>query len=227
MKSDYDELSEQGHAQAFALGEHMAAAGWEFHAIYTGPARRHRDTAARVAEAVRATGAAWPEAEVLPELDEHDAFGLVRAATALAHEAEIAAGQAALLQARTHAERSRSFQVLFEALMLRWMQGRLQPDGVETWPRFRERVLAGLSRITARGSDEGGGARVLAFSSVGPLAVLLQRALETDDVASFRTAWRLRNASLTAFVFDGSGRFTLDQFNALPHLPSPRSWTFR
>lgn len=225
MKADYDELSPQGRAQATALGEHFAAAGYHFDAVYTGPARRHRDTAALVAEAVRATGRPWPDATELPDFDEHDAFALLRAGTALAHEPEIAEGQAALLAARTPAERSRSFQRLFEALMTRWMQGRFTPDGVETWPRFRERVLAGLEHIIRGG--QAGQARALAFSSVGPLAVLLQRALHTDDAASFRTAWRLRNASLTAFVFDDRGRFSLDGFNALPHLPDPRTWTFR
>lgn len=225
MKADYDELSLQGRAQAQALGLHLAAHGWSFDAVYTGPARRQRDTAALTGEAMQAAGRPWPPATELPELDEHDAFGLLRAAAStLAHEPEIAAGQQALLASRTLVERSRAFQPLFEAVMTRWMQGRFEPEGVETWPRFRARVLAGIEVITTTGPR---GTRALAFSSVGPLAVLLQRALGTDDAASFRTAWRLRNASLTSFVFDDAGRFTLDGFNALPHLPDPTAWTLR
>jgi len=223
MKEDYDELSEHGRTQATALGTYLATHGLSFDAVYTGPARRQRDTAALAGEAVRARGHAWPEVGLLPELDEHDAFGMLKnAAATLAHEPEIALGQAALAAAGSPAERSRTFQRLFEAVMHRWMQGRFEPEGVETWPRFRTRVLAGLDRIIAAGS-----ARAVAFTSVGPLAVLLQRALHTDDAASFRTAWRIRNASLTAFVFDREGRFTLDGFNALPHLPDPETWTFR
>lgn len=223
MKADYDELSERGAEQALALGAHLAAHGWGFEAVFRGPARRHRDTARLAREAARAEGLAWPEAVELAELDEHDAFGLLRAAgSALADEPEVAAGQQALLAARSPAERSRSFQRLFEAVMTHWMGGRFEPLGIETWPSFRARVLAGLEIITAAGA-----ARVMAFSSVGPLAVLLQRALGTDDAASFRTAWRLRNVSLTTFVFDAAGRFTLDAFNALPHLPGPSTWTFR
>lgn len=226
MKADYDELSEQGRAQATALGEHLAASGYRFDAVYTGPARRHHDTAALAAEAVRAAGLPWPDAQELPLLDEHDAFGLFRVASDLKDEPELVAELEALSRTTTLAERSVAFQRVFEQLMTRWLQGRLEPEGVETWPQFRERVLAGLQHIVGRAS-EGSGSRVLAFSSVGPLAVLLQRALATDDVASFRTAWRLRNASLTSFVFDGRGRVTLDGFNALPHLPRPRTWTFR
>jgi broad specificity phosphatase PhoE len=223
MKADYDELSERGRAQATALGTHLAAQGWGFDVVYAGPARRHRDTAALAGEAVRAASRPWPETVVLPELDEHDAFGLIQAAVAaLGHEPEITAGQQALLAARSPVERSRGFQRLFEAVMARWMQGSFEPPGVETWPQFRARVLVGLEIILQ--ADRG---RAMAFSSVGPLAVLLQRALGTDDAASFRTAWRLRNASLTAFAFDGAGRFTLDAFNALPHLPNSSTWTFR
>jgi broad specificity phosphatase PhoE len=226
MKAEYDELSEHGQVQATALGTYFAAQGWGFDAVYAGPARRHRDTAALAGEAMRAADRPWPATLELPELDEHDAFALLRAAaaSALGREPEIAAGQQALLAARSPAERSGSFQRLFEAVMTRWMQGSFEPPGVETWPHFRARVLAGLDIITAAGPQR---ARAVAFSSVGPLAVLLQRALQTDDAASFRTAWRLRNASLTAFVFDGTGRFTLDAFNALPHLADPTTWTFR
>lgn len=219
----YDELSEVGRAQARALGGWLGAHGVSFDAAFTGPAHRQRDTATLAGEAVRAHGGAWPELALLPELDEHDAFGLVRAAgPRLGHEAEIAEGLRALAAAEAHAERSRSFQRLFERVMHRWLAGELEPEGVERWPQFRARVLAGLERIV-----ESGAARAIAFSSVGPLAVLLQRALGTDDAASFRTAWRLRNASLTTFVFDREGRFTLDGFNALPHLPDPSHWTFR
>lgn len=223
MKAEYDELSEPGRAQAQALGAHLATHGPMLDAIYTGPARRQRDTAALAGQVVRERGNAWPEPVFVPELDEHDAFGLLkRAASELGHEPEIAAGQAALLSATTHAERSRAFQRLFEAVMHRWLSGRFAPEGVEPWPRFRARVLAGLERITADAP-----ARAAAFTSVGPIAVLLQRALGTDDAQSFRTAWRIRNASLTTFVFDRKGRFTLDGFNALPHLPDPSTWTFR
>lgn len=223
MKADYDELSERGRAQARALGQHFADQGWRFDAVFTGPARRHRDTAALAGESMRGAGQPWPEAVEVPTLDEHDAFSLVRAATSqLADEPAVVEGQQALAAASSPAERSRGFQRLFEAVMHRWLAGHFSPEGIETWPQFRERVSAGLGVILASGAR-----RAVAFSSVGPLAVLLQRALHTDDATSFRTAWRLRNASLTAFMFDDTGRFTLDAFNALPHLPDPRRWTFR
>jgi len=223
MKADYDELSPLGQEQARMLGEHFAARGSRFDAVFSGPARRHRDTTARAGEGMTAGGKPWPAPVVLSALDEHDAFSLVKAAAAqLAEDSEVAEGHRSLLAATAPDERSRSFQRLFEAVMHRWMQGAFEPEGVESWPVFRERVLSGLDAIIASGAR-----RPVAFSSVGPVAVLLQRALGTDDAASFRTAWRLRNTGLTQFAFDRRGRFTLDGFNALPHLPEPERWTFR
>lgn len=223
MKADYDELSERGREQASVLGRFFADQGWTFDAVFAGPARRHRDTAALAGESMVQAGRDWPTAVEIAQLDEHDAFSLVRAATsALTDVPEVVEGQRALRAATSLAERSGGFQRLFEAVMHRWIAGSFEPEGIETWPEFHQRVNAGLEQILASGAR-----RAIAFSSVGPLAVLLQRALGTDDTASFRTAWRLRNASLTAFVFDGEGRFTLDRFNALPHLPDPRAWTFR
>lgn len=223
MKADYDELSDRGREQARALGEHLVAHAVEFDAVFTGPARRHHDTAALAGEVVHAADRPWPAPVEVPDLDEHDAFSLLKAAVAqLTDQPDVVEGHRALMAAVSPAERSKAFQRVFEAIMARWMEGRFEPEGVETWPQFRERVCAGLQTIVTSGAR-----RPIAFSSVGPLAVLLQRALGTDDAASFRTAWRLRNASLTTFVFDGAGRFSLDGFNALPHLPDPRRWTFR
>ncbi|MCA9649068.1 MAG: histidine phosphatase family protein [Myxococcales bacterium] len=223
MKADYDELSPRGREQATALGEHLAAQGWSFDAVFSGPARRQRDTASLTGEAVRAADQPWPELTELAALDEHDAFALIRAGVGLlAHDPEVGAANRVLLAATTPAARSGAFQRLFEALMHRWLRDELRPPGVETWPEFQTRVGAGLDAMIAAGARS-----IVAFSSVGPLAVILQRALGTSDADSFRTAWRIRNASLTTFVFDDAGRFTLDAFNALPHLPDPRTWTFR
>ncbi len=223
MKADYDELSEHGRAQARALGEYFSGREERFDAVWSGPARRHHDTAALAAEALGAGPQPWPERRELPQIDEHDAFSLVKAAgTALADDPEVAQGQRELLASRSPADRSRTFQRVFEAVMHRWMQGTFEPEGVETWPQFRDRVRAGLDAMITSGAR-----RPIAFSSVGPVAVMLQRALGTSDADSFRTAWRLRNTGLTTFVFDGQGRFTLDRYNELPHLSDPEHWTFR
>jgi broad specificity phosphatase PhoE len=224
LTSDYDRLSDIGRGQARRLGEYWSARGERFDAVFTGPALRQRDTAKLVGEVMVEGGHTWPTPEVLPELDEHDAFGLlVQAQPHLQGDAEITPLAEAFAGAAGRANRSRAFQVLFEAVMTRWLGRGLEPEGIETWPDFRTRVERGVQHII---DSAAGGARIAAFSSVGPVAVMLARALQCSDVRSFETAWRLRNASITRFVFGGD-RFTLDGYNAIGHLPAPQMQTFR
>ena len=208
----YDELSELGHRQGVRLGEFWSAAGVSFDRAFSGPAKRHIGTAAN---------AGYADAEVLPELDEHDAFTLIaQAIPALQDDPEVAE-LAQTYGTAPKAERSRTFQRLFEVVMRRWMERDFA--GVEPFAVFRDRVLAGLRRLVEASRD---GKRVVAFSSVGPVAVMLGRVLELPPERAFETGWRLRNCGITSFVH-GRGRFTLDRFNALPHLPDPKTHTFR
>ncbi len=158
-------------------------------------------------------------------LDENDDLSLVRASVgALRDDPEVGRLRREMLDVRDKDERSRRFQLLYEVVMLRWIGGEFEPRGVETWPQFRARVLSCVETMTSLCEPK---ARILAFTSVGPVAVLLQRALGSDDGTSFQLAWRLRNSALTSFVFDGRGRLSLESFNAVPHLPDPGSWTLR
>jgi broad specificity phosphatase PhoE len=119
--------------------------------------------------------------------------------------------------------RAASFQRLFAAVMRRWLASELDAPDLESWPVFRARVQRALATVIA---SAGKGDKRIVFTSVGPIAVLLQHALGLTDVRAFETAWRIRNASITTFVVRGS-EVTLDAFNALPHLPDPSDWTFR
>lgn len=228
FSTDYDVLSPRGEQQARQLGTHLATAGVGFDHVFCGPAKRQKDTASLAREAAgQVEGAvAWPEPVVVEGLDEHDAFAMLsRVVPKLEGDPEIQPLQAAIADAKDRSERSRGFQRLFEAVMARWLRGEIDAEDAEPWPDFKARVLGALDTLVAAPAPA---KRIAAFSSVGPLAVLIQRALGTEDLASFQTAWRIRNASITRFEFSArGGRLTLDGFNALPHLPDPQTWTFR
>jgi broad specificity phosphatase PhoE len=221
--ANYDRLSDLGRRQAEALGEYWGRTRIDFDAVFSGPAQRHLGTEAAVREGVHAVGIPWPEPIIVPQLDEHDGFALVtKALPLLQSHPEIGPLARQLTQARD-TDRNTAFQRVFEALMHRWLAGELEADGVEPFAAFRERVLAGLERVVAASRD---GRRVVVFSSVGPIAVMLARVLDLPPTRAFETAWRLRNAGITSFVH-GRGRFTLDGFNATPHLLDPDTVTFR
>jgi len=222
--ADYDELSPRGMTQAQMLGVHMREHGPHPDVVFSGPAKRQRETARLVGESYAHGGRAWPEMTIVQELDEHDAFGMIgKAVPRLRHDAEIDALAKGAETTEDPRERSAAFQRLFEAVMTRWLRGGIDDAGIETWNAFASRVDRALDRMV--GLDKPG-RRIIAFTSVGPLAVMLRRALGAADIDAFRTAWRTRNASVTTFVFRGK-QFTLDAFNAMPHQPDAAGWTFR
>jgi broad specificity phosphatase PhoE len=112
---------------------------------------------------------------------------------------------------------------MFEKVLMLWVAGKIEAPGVESWQAFRDRVGTGLKRIL---EGEARGRRVAAFTSVGAITVGLQLSLACDDRAAFDLGWRVRNASVTEFVFSRE-RMTMDGFNALAHLQDSQLWTFR
>ena len=60
---------------------------------------------------------------------------------------------------------------------------------------------------------------------VGVIGTAVRLALDAPDRTALEVNWRVRNGSLTEFVFT-KDRLTLDSFNALPHLEDPALWTY-
>lgn len=106
---------------------------------------------------------------------------------------------------------NRAFQKVFESAMERWVEG--NANGAESFADFHARVLRGLRSI-----QEGpGNRRVVLFTSGGPIGVLVQTALGAPERSFLDVNWRVRNCSISEFVFS-RGRLSLDSFNAVPHL---------
>ena len=194
-----------------------------FDEVYTGALLRQKRTEELVSAEYKAAGGRWPAAQVLTELNEYEADGVIRylAPKLAAQDEEFRK----LLEA-SHGEgvdRNRRFQKMFEALMTCWVAGTLSTPGVEPWPAFRERVRGGLRSLTSGG---GSGRRVVAFTSGGFIGTAVQIALGAPDPSGLEVNWRVRNGSLTEFLFSGE-RLSLDTFNAIPHLDDPALRSFR
>ena len=108
---------------------------------------------------------------------------------------------------------NRSFQKVFESAMQKWIEG--SSNGGESFAEFRARVLCGLRRIQEGPSNR----RVVLFTSGGPIGILVQTALGAPEPSFADVNWRVRNCSITEFVFSAD-RLSLDSFNATPHLSS-------
>ena len=225
LEDDYDRLSPHGEKQAVQLGKHWAAVNGSFDVVLCGPRRRHRRTAELVGESFHAAGHHWPEPVSLAEWDEHQIDRLmVQHAPRLGEDyPELRPLLAAARSEGTRTERARGFQRLFEAVARLWLTDAVVRTDIETWDAFRTRIQGALDAIV---TQAGRGRRVAVFTSGGPITVALQRAVGCDDQTALATGWRVWNCSLTEFAFSGN-RFTLDCFNALPHLPDPSDWTYR
>jgi len=227
FEDNYDRLSSTGEAQARCLGAHWIRQARRVDEIYYGPRVRHRTTAEIVGAAYDAAGLNWPAPTLLEALDEHAVDRILKESVPQLCRQHPHVGPLAKAYelAKIPEDRHCTFQKLFEAVVLLWSQGEeaCVIPGVESWHVFRERVRGAIARI-ASGKEHG--RSIAVFTSVGPISVSLQIALGCSDPTTLELGWRLRNASLTEFAFT-RGRFTLDSFNAIPHLDDPALWTYR
>ena len=222
FSKDYDQLSEHGLRQSALLGEYLSQQEMWFDHVFVGPRLRHRQTAQTAIPSLKNNSAGMIE---IPELDEHHVDRLV---TRHCEEIgklfpRVAQYQAIFRAAGSHDDRRRSFAILFEEVANLWVRGECPSFGVESWTEFCTRVNAGIDKmisLTAKGQD------AIAFTSAGTVAVTLHRALKCPDAVALGLGWRVWNCSITGYAFS-SNRFTLDQFNALPHLSNRADWTYR
>ena len=222
---DYDQLTPLGEQQSRLLGESWLQQGVQFDAVYSGPRSRQQRSAELAGDAFRRSGRPWPEPVMMPDLDEFDLHGVF-------HELVPELGQqspafAALLEGyrRSTGERDRlrAFQRMFEPLLVHWQSLPRGREGLESWLDFRDRVERALRQFVETG---GPGRRIALFTSGGFIGAAVRWALAAPDRSALELAWRLRNASLTEFVFR-QNRISLETFNTVPHLPEPALWTYR
>jgi broad specificity phosphatase PhoE len=194
FESNSDRLSAAGEQQAICLGQYWRAQDIRFDEVYTGTMQRHTRTAEL---------AGFSGFTAKPEFNEYDAQGILRANSEFAPAAD-----------------NRQLQKQFETMMPLWIAGKLESPGVESWTAFHERIRRGLEAII---ESDAPSRRVVVFTSGGPIGVAIQTVLQAPEHIAIEVNWRIKNCSLTEFVFT-RGRISLDMFNATPHL---REVTFR
>lgn len=223
---NYDKLSPLGEQQARRLGEFFVARDVRFDAAYSGPAVRQQRTAEIIVQTLNDAGIPCPKPTVVEGLNEHSGDKLLsrpHAKEFFERHPELAPLEQAFRAASEPDDVQKSFQKLFEAVVIRWTNGEFNVPGVELWQEFHQRANRALESII---SHPGRGRTILAVSSVGPISVALQTALQATIPIALDLGWRLRNASVTTFLYT-PGRLTLDGFNSVAHLANPEEITYR
>lgn len=222
FEKDSDQLTPLGERQAGVLGEYWARQGLIIDEVYSGSLVRQQRTAELCG---RACTHSWPEQQIDPAFNEYDSTGILTRLLPAVAEQDAAFRElvAAFESNRQTPDRNRFFQKMFEAITTIWMNGEITVEGVESWADFKARVRGGLKKIL---SAEGSGRTVAVFTSGGVIGLAVQTALNAPDAQALEINWRIRNASLTEFVF-GKGRLSLDSFNTIPHLQDSSLHSFR
>ena len=223
--SDYDQLSTLGEEQSRLLGRYWGSHGYRIDEVYAGPRLRQQHTAELIGESFRQAGGDWPRPVVLAGLDEYDLRGFMQhlAPALSARDSHFASLFEAYQQSTPQRDRLRSFQSMFEQLLLDWQSETTPMDNVESWIEFRQRVESTMLQIQKTAPQS---CRVAVVTSGGFIGTAVQSTLASPDRSALELNWRVRNSSLTEFVFTRD-RLTLDSFNAVPHLPKALHWTFR
>lgn len=205
--ADYDRLSPVGEIQAQRLGEWLARCGRRPVLIATGTLRRHRQTAELCAAAA---GIEAPGLE-LPGLDEIDHKEILRR-----HRPDLVGHEALARELAAAADPHRAFQKLFAAAVERWTGGAHAHEYRLSWPAFRERTLAALAALSAQPQGE-----IWAFTSGGPIGVIVSALMNMPAARSFELCWPLANTSISMLHRGRRGPGLLS-YNAWPHLESLR-----
>jgi broad specificity phosphatase PhoE len=177
LAENYDQLSELGGSQAALLGEYWASRKMIFDRVCVGPCVRHRDTAMLVRDAYAKAGLHFPDPQMLPEFDEYQGENVLRRSlpSLLESDTGIRELHAAFQSASNQSAQRSTFQKLFEAVIAKWVRDEIRPHDVEPWLDFCSRVNAGLTKFLVPATR---GERVAIFSSGGPIAVAVRRALQ-------------------------------------------------
>jgi broad specificity phosphatase PhoE len=225
LSDDYDRLSAIGEAQSQILGEYWAVRNLAFDRVFAGPRVRHTDTVKFVSTAYKNFDHDFPAAEVLAEFDEYPAEALLEHGVPIMLETNqhVRDLHAAFLRGVEADERRAAFQRFYEVVVMEWVRGALSIKGVETWLEFCSRVNEGIDKVL---STSGRAQRVAIFTSGGPTAVALQRALHISPERTMQSSWMLRNSSWSEFLFSPT-RFTLSSFNCYGHITEPAHLTYR
>lgn len=213
-------LTATGETQAAKLAQFWLGNGVRFDEVHSGTLPRQVRTEEVVAQCSREAGVEWPTATRDASWNEYDASGVLQ--HLVPADAQLTALAAEFEQARGSPDEKRKFQRMFEKAMVCWLESTVEVNGVESWRAFRGRVSGAIERVMAGPASR----RIAVFTSGGPIGLTLQSALQAPARTFLDVNWRVRNTSITQFVFDRR-RLTLDSFNAFPHLDDVSLWTYR
>lgn len=204
---NYDQLSEIGERQAAWLGEYFASRDIGFDRVVVGTMRRHQQTLDAILN-----GLGRPVEHIEPHvgLNEYNFRALFDALGDRHHQLKASATGT-----------KRDFYAGLKQVLKLWAEDKLEGPVPETWSAFQQRVRAARQAI-----QQGRGKKVLAVTSGGAMAVMLQQTLQAPAATAIELNLQIRNSSFCRFFFNAEA-IHLAGFNIDPHLDHPERRQFQ
>lgn len=211
---NYDQLSLLGIRQAQILGEYFRRREVKFDAVYAGTMKRQVDTAKEILSRMT-TDPFSLELRRESAFNEYDFAAILKSQIPLMIDEEPALAETL---SRMYTDRQ-AFQELFERAVTRWISGRYDAGGIETWLNYGARIRRGIQQLVkANGPQK----RAAVFTSGGCVAVAMQAALDISDAKTMELSWQVRNTSVSVFKYSSRG-LGLSSFNSVAHLEAQDS----
>jgi broad specificity phosphatase PhoE len=215
-KGNYDKLSERGLLQSRILAEYFKKLDIRFDLIFTGTLTRQIETAREVVALYEDIGLPLPDVKQLEEFNEFDYKGVFTTMIPIISEEDPSF--------KNDVERvfddKRSFQRVFERVIMKWVSGSPEIEGFVSWEEFVSRVNKGIDEIM---KSHGRGKQIGIFTSGGAIAVAVRKAINLPDEDTIRIAGQIVNSSVSRFKCTHD-RITLSTFNEYSHLEnSPKN----
>lgn len=201
--TDYDRLSSLGEEQSRRLGQWLQHTGQMPDLIAVGSLVRHVRTADLCVEAAGVTA---PRISVagLDELDHEQILARYRP--------DLGVPEALVAELARNDDPDRAFQRLYTAAIARWIGGDFDHEYTRSWSVFRMTVMDSLRTLAAQEART-----IWAFTSGGPIAVIVNALIGAPIEQAFALSWPLVNTSMTR-VATGTKRNSLISYNVWPHL---------
>ncbi|MDI1302682.1 MAG: histidine phosphatase family protein [bacterium] len=199
---NYDVLSDLGVQQCHLLGQWWKERGLAPDRVFCGPMRRHRQSLDAFCAGLDREFAS-ASLHGIAEFDHENVLEV--------YHPEFS-DKAAILRFLADTPRPRqAFHEIFTAAIARWHDGRHDGEYNESWPVFRQRVLAAFAELRQNSGD------AIVFTSGGVISVIVQAILGLDDARCFALNAITINSSVTRILYRQE-EASLHSFNNTAHL---------
>jgi broad specificity phosphatase PhoE len=197
-QENYDQLSELGTRQAQRLGEALRERIHQFDLICTGSMLRHQQTAEyclnRFGQNICQKD--WLEDAGWNEYDHQNILAGMGA--------EFTTAACVSAWVKKQPDSKQALRTLFDQAMARWMSGAHDPDYMESWQHFQNRVKHALRSLVEHHRKA---KNIAVFTSGRPISLTCQQLLGIPSEQLMRMNWTLVNCGISKLVVSGEKRF--------------------